>query len=79
MNIGTRPTFEAQDDGTVHLELHIPAIQADLYGQDVEVSFIRKLRDERKFGSEDELREQIARDVAAALACLGKEGKRGSA
>jgi len=72
VNIGTRPTFEAQDDGTVHLELHIPAIQADLYGQDVEVSFIRKLRDERKFGSEDELREQIARDVAAALAACGR-------
>jgi riboflavin kinase/FMN adenylyltransferase len=38
----------------------------DLYGRDLELAFEGKLREEQKFGSLELLREQIARDVAAA-------------
>jgi riboflavin kinase/FMN adenylyltransferase len=37
----------------------------DLYGRELEVEIVRKLRDEKKFGSPEELAEQIKQDVAA--------------
>ena len=62
-NLGRRPTFEG---GERTLEVHLLDFDGDLYGRWIEVRFGRFLRAERKFGSVDELREQIARDVAAA-------------
>jgi riboflavin kinase/FMN adenylyltransferase len=38
----------------------------DLYGQELEIEIGEKLRDERKFGSLEELKAQIARDIAEA-------------
>lgn len=60
-NIGTRPTFE---DGHNRLvETHVMNWEGDLYGDVVRVRFLHRLRAEKKFGSLDELRSQIERDV----------------
>jgi riboflavin kinase/FMN adenylyltransferase len=62
-NLGFRPTV-SQGHQRV-LEVHLFDFGGDLYGMDVEVEFLRFLRGEKKFASVDELRDQIARDIAA--------------
>ena len=69
-NLGLRPTFhEIRDDRT--LEVHLLDFVGDLYGQDLEVLFLAKIRNEIKFPSAAALREQIASDVDAARRSLG--------
>lgn len=63
-NLGRRPTVA--EDAEPSLEVHLLDWSGDLYGKDMEVRFTRHLRSEMKFGSLDELKAQIARDVAAA-------------
>ena len=65
-NIGVRPTVSGT--GHVLVEVHIPNFSGDLYGKTLKIDFLRKLRDEKKFVSLDELKKQIAADAAAALA-----------
>ncbi len=67
INIGVRPTFEDNNKGGESLEIHLPGVDIDLYGRDMEVSFVEKIREEKRFDSTDELKQQIARDVARAL------------
>lgn len=62
-NLGVRPTVEA--GGRRRLEVHLDGFDGDLYGCDLEVEFLRFIRPEKKFGTVDELRAQIARDIAA--------------
>lgn len=64
-NIGVRPTV-ANASGERLLEVHIFDFNGDLYGEDLEVTFRRFIRSERKFPSLDALKAQIAQDVAAA-------------
>jgi riboflavin kinase / FMN adenylyltransferase len=66
-NLGHRPTFAEHERS---LEVHLFDVAADLYGRRLEVSFLRKLRDEVKFPSAQALVEQIARDVATAREVL---------
>lgn len=61
-NIGTNPTV---GDNEQTIELHIPAYQGDLYGQHLTIRFDRFVREERKFDSLEQLRQQIADDLAA--------------
>ncbi len=63
-NIGVRPTFEAA--GAVSIETHVLGFDADVYGARMSLSFIQRLRDERRFADVDALREQIASDVRRA-------------
>lgn len=65
LNIGVRPTL---NDPTPRLqvEAHLLGFDGDLYGQELELVFRRKIRDERKFPSLEALRAQIARDVEFA-------------
>lgn len=67
-NIGTRPTV---DGHAFRLEVHLFDFDAQIYGRHLEVEFMLKLRDEKRFGSFDELRRQIALDAAAAREFLG--------
>src|SRR5207253_4762478 len=61
-NIGTRPTF---DDGSeTSVETHVLNWSGDLYGDVVRVRFLHRLREEKKFGSIEELRSQIEYDVS---------------
>jgi riboflavin kinase/FMN adenylyltransferase len=67
VNIGTRPTFKG--NGGEALEVHLLDYPGgDLYGRILEVRFLARLRDEKKFAGPDELRKQIAEDVALARA-----------
>ncbi|MFH0907493.1 MAG: riboflavin biosynthesis protein RibF [bacterium] len=52
------------------VEVHIIDRHLDLYGHDIEVCFHSKLRDDRRFGGQDELKAQIARDVDQARLTL---------
>jgi riboflavin kinase/FMN adenylyltransferase len=61
-NLGLRPTVS--HDRKRVLEVHLFEFEGDLYGLDVEVEFLRFVRGEKKFDSVDDLRAQIARDVA---------------
>lgn len=79
-NVGVRPTV----DGTrALLEVHLLDFAGDLYGRYVQVDFLHKLRDERRFASFEALRAQIRRDVEAARAWFAAreqaEGARGRA
>ena len=63
-NIGVRPTFNGSGE---RIEVHIPAESlGTLYGERMWVSFLERLRDERKFSSVEELKAQIALDIMEA-------------
>jgi len=62
-NIGTRPTIGGP---SWRLEVHLFDFAEEIYGRHLEVEFRLKLRDEQRFGSLDELRQQINLDAAAA-------------
>ena len=67
VNIGVRPTFE----GTRQVaEAHLLGFSADLYGSELRLEFVDRLREERKFGSVEALVAQIETDVAAARVLL---------
>ncbi|HVF86955.1 MAG TPA: bifunctional riboflavin kinase/FAD synthetase [Pyrinomonadaceae bacterium] len=63
-NIGTRPTFE--EGAAPSIETYVMGWSGDLYGDVVRVRFLHRLRDERKFASIDELKEQIDYDARRA-------------
>lgn len=64
LNIGLRPTV-ASASPQLRVEAHLLDFDGKLYGEELEVEIGEKLRDERKFNSPNELREQISRDVSA--------------
>jgi riboflavin kinase/FMN adenylyltransferase len=65
LNIGFRPTLR-EAAPQLHVEAHLLDFAGALYGEELEIAFAEKLRDEKKFGSVDELKAQIARDIAEA-------------
>ena len=68
-NIGKRPTFQLNEELSLiplKIETHILDQTFDLYGQILEVRFHHRIRDEKKFDSIDELKNQIASDVNLA-------------
>jgi riboflavin kinase/FMN adenylyltransferase len=65
MNIGSRPTI-GKTAPSLHVEVHLLEFSGDLYGAELEVTFISRLREERRFESLALLRDQITRDVAEA-------------
>ena len=68
-NLGSRPTVDGR---VVVLEVHVFDWSGDVYGRPVDVSFVAKIRDERKFDTFDALRAQIGRDSARAREILGR-------
>jgi len=65
LNIGHRPTI-SQPTLQLRVEVHLLDFSGRLYGEELEVIFVDRLRDEKKFSSLDELTSQITRDVAEA-------------
>jgi riboflavin kinase / FMN adenylyltransferase len=65
LNIGHRPTLQ-NPNPQLRVEAHLMDFTGDLYGQEVELAFVEKLRVEKKFDSLGELRAQIARDILEA-------------
>ena len=59
-NIGTNPTV---GNSQTTIEVHIPSFSGDLYGQSLEIRFLRFMREERQFDNLETLRRQIKADV----------------
>ena len=68
-NLGIRPTFTTEENAP-HVETHLLDFDRDLYGQEVKLEFVERLREERKFPSVDALVGQIHRDIARASRIL---------
>ncbi|HEX8536115.1 MAG TPA: riboflavin kinase, partial [Cystobacter sp.] len=68
-NIGVKPTFGVNE---VTIEAHLLDFSGDLYGKELRVQFLERLRPERRFGSVAELVGQIKRDVEAARAVIAR-------
>jgi riboflavin kinase/FMN adenylyltransferase len=73
-NIGVRPTFEDATDPSI--ETYIFDYNGELYGDVLRVRFLHRIRDERKFGGVDELKQQIERDTEHARNYFSHEGVR---
>lgn len=75
-NVGLRPTFGTETEPSV--ETFVMNWSGDLYGDVLRVRFLYRLRDEKKFGSLDELKAQIIKDVSRAQAYFERAGVRHS-
>jgi riboflavin kinase/FMN adenylyltransferase len=65
LHIGPNVSF---GETAVAVEVHLVGFSGDLYGRSLDVDFLGRLRDTRRFDSIDELKAQLAADVAAAVA-----------
>ena len=63
-NYGLRPTVG--DNLKAVLEVHILNFDKEIYNEKIKVTFLKKIRDEKKFDSLDELKEQIQKDIDSA-------------
>jgi riboflavin kinase / FMN adenylyltransferase len=63
VNVGVRPTF---GETRLQVEAHLLDFTGDLYGRQVRLEFVGRLRDEMRFASVEDLKTQVARDIAAA-------------
>jgi riboflavin kinase / FMN adenylyltransferase len=72
VSLGPNPTF---DEGGLKVEAHLLGFQGTLYGQSIEVDFLARLREIRRFGSVEALLAQMARDVAQTLELSGNGGR----
>jgi riboflavin kinase/FMN adenylyltransferase len=69
-NFGTRPTFGEHE---LVLEIHFFHDELDnLYGKEIRVEFLERIRDEKKFPSSEKLKSQLQKDK---LRCLELQGK----
>jgi riboflavin kinase/FMN adenylyltransferase len=71
-NIGFRPTVAPRPTRQPQVEVHLLDFEGDLYGQRIELEFVARLREEKRFSGVDELAAQIARDVQEARERLGR-------
>jgi riboflavin kinase/FMN adenylyltransferase len=62
-NIGFSPTF---DDHIFSVEVHILDFNENIYGQNIRINFVRRIRDEKKFSNIPELSDQIKKDISKA-------------
>lgn len=67
-NIGSNPTFNQGQ--RLNIETNLFDFNSDIYGEEIEVSFLKKLRDERRFPTVNDLIKQITEDVAVAKEIL---------
>jgi riboflavin kinase/FMN adenylyltransferase len=71
-NIGFRPTVAPEAPPEAVVEVHLLDFGADLYGERIELEFVSRLREERRFPGIAELSAQIRRDVERARTILGE-------
>ncbi len=69
INVGLRPTFEGEG---VRVEAHLLDFDADLYGSELVLEFVERIRPERKFPSKEALVAQIQKDIAETKKILEK-------
>ena len=70
LNIGNRPTI---GDSKKQIEVNIFDFDKDIYGQDIQIKFLKYLRPETKFEGVDELKKQLIRDREEAKALINKK------
>lgn len=73
LNIGFRPTFYGSPKGKrkePQIEAHLIDFKGDLYGRHIEIFFIKRLRREKKFKSDEKLKAQISKDIERAKSFL---------
>lgn len=63
LSIGTRPTFHGITEERTTLEVHVPGFSGDIYGETLEIFLVRKIRDQKRFDSVEELLENIRKDI----------------
>lgn len=68
LNIGFNPTFNNGKE--THIEVHILEFEAEIYGEPLEIELIKKLRDEQKFSSLEDLVQQLNRDKRHSIEIL---------
>lgn len=73
VNVGARPTFDDQD---LLVEAHLLDYEGDLYGKELCIEFVRRLRAEKRFSDAGALIDQLRQDVAVAREILGERQKR---
>ena len=71
LNIGTRPTFNKNADNR-SIEVNIFDFSDNIYGQEIKLVFIDKIRDEQKFDGVEMLAKQLIKDKKMALKILAK-------
>jgi riboflavin kinase/FMN adenylyltransferase len=71
-NIGSRPTF---GEGKKMVETHLLNYEDSLYGKEIRLEFVQKLRDEQRFPSSEELKIQIEKDVREVAQLLANDSK----
>jgi len=69
-NIGYNPTF---GDVGLSVEVHCFDFDTDIYGREIKVDFVRRVRSEKKFSGPDELKAQISNDCQLARQILASE------
>lgn len=69
MNIGYNPTVAGKDKST---EVHFFDFDQDLYGKEIQVDILHRIRDEHKFESVDALRKQLQKDKETSLSLIAK-------
>ena len=75
MNIGVRPTFyDHGRDAEPSIEVHIFGFHGSIYGKDLEIVFVKRMRAEKKFNTIDSLIEQVRKDERAAKKVLTRLG-----
>ena len=74
-NVGVRPSFEIGSQRIV--EVHILDFEEEIYGCDLVVEFVERLRDEHRFANVEALKAQIERDIAQARHILADERRQG--
>ncbi len=72
-NIGCRPTFNKD---RTHIESYIIGLQTDLYDKRMALLVLKKIRDEKTFGSSEELQRQIEKDIRITEQYFAKKRKR---
>lgn len=65
LNIGLRPTVSSAVP-ELRVEAHLPGFDEEIYGQEMEITFVERIRDEQKFPSLEALKTQIAEDIRCA-------------
>lgn len=71
LNIGTRPTFNNNADNR-SIEVNIFDFKGDIYGKEITLKFVGKIRDEQKFSNIEMLVNQLEKDKLTALSILAK-------
>jgi len=67
INVGKRPTYADLAENLI--EAHILNFNGDLYGKEIEIGFLKRIRDEVRFNSESELKGQIKEDCKSVPSC----------